>query len=354
VRRNVTSRQSRIGVLAILVVGLLTAVGSTAGAQRSQQAAAGKPATAAQWAKIVAQAKSEGSVTLYTPQNPALLADMAAKFKSKYGISVTINRQIDGVLATQVNAEEGSKKAIADIWVSAAKPLVLGSLKNGWVTDAVGPTLFSKAYSRPIFAKPGKAFVVGEAILGLAWNTQRFPAGLKDLPDLLNPALDGKLGVVIPSVASLVDWWDWVEATYGKAFVAKLAALHPKKYSSSLPMGAAVIAGEIAAGSFVPPTVLDDKAKGAPVGFTIPRGSKDWNAPYYAMILKQAPHPAAAQLLGDYMVSQEGQSTSQRLAGTVRKDVKNAFYVEPRQQKLLDLTPTKVQQYQAYWNGLFK
>src|SRR5262245_65819835 len=81
--------------------------------------ATGKPASKAAWKKIIAQAKKEGSVTFYTTQNPALIADAAAKFKDRYGISVTVNRNIDSVLATQVTAEEGSKKPLADIWVSA-------------------------------------------------------------------------------------------------------------------------------------------------------------------------------------------------------------------------------------------
>jgi iron(III) transport system substrate-binding protein len=359
VGRDVTSRHSRIRFLSVLVVALLALCASSATARQSGVArqasstASGKPATKAQWKKLVAQAKKEGSVTLYTTQNPVLLADMAAKFKDTYGISVTINRNIDSVLATQVTAEEGSGKALADIWVCASKPLVLGALKNGWVVDAVGPDLYSKAYDRTIFAKPGKAFVVGEAILGMAWNTSQLSGGLKDLPDVLK-APSGRIGVIVPSAASIVDWYLWVEQTYGKGFLQKLAALKPKKYPSSLPMGAAVVSGELAVGTFVPPTVLDQKAQGAPVDFKLPKGEKTWNAPYYGMVLKQAPHPAAAQLLADYMITKEGQATSQRAAGTVRKDVSNAYYVTPRQQNLKDLTPQKVTEFQASWNDMFK
>jgi hypothetical protein len=34
--------------------------------------------------------------------------------------------------------------------------------------------------------------------------------------------------------------------------------------------------------------------------------------------------------------------------------VPDTFYVEPRKQNLLELTPAKVTAFQAYWNGLFK
>ncbi len=356
---NAHPRRGRLPLLSILVVALLATFGSTASANHSRTAsskaaaATQKPATKAAWAKTVAAAKKEGTVTIYTTQNPTLLADMAAKFKDKYGITVVINRNIDSVLAAQVTAEEGSGKALADIWVCASKPLVLGAIKNGWVSGAVGPDLFSKAYDRTIFAKPGKAFVVGEAILGVAWNTSQFSGNVNDMPDVLK-APSGHIGVISPSAPSIVDWYLWLEQTYGKTFLPKLAALKPKKYPSSLPMGAAVVSGEIAVGTFVPPTVLDQKAQGAPVNFKLAKGSKTWNAPYYGMVLKQAPHAAAAQVLANYMITKEGQSTSQRAAGTVRQDVTNAYYVTPRQQDLKALTPAKVTAYQAYWNDLFK
>jgi DNA-binding transcriptional regulator LsrR (DeoR family) len=60
-------------------------------------------------ADIVAKAKREGSVTIYSAQAPTNLADLDSKFKAKYGISVTVNRQIDRStdLVSQMTAEEG-------------------------------------------------------------------------------------------------------------------------------------------------------------------------------------------------------------------------------------------------------
>jgi iron(III) transport system substrate-binding protein len=351
---KVNSGRTRLTILLVIVAALLAAVASTASAHTYTAAATpGKPATKAQWAKLVAQAKKEGSVTIYSSQNPITLAVLADNFKKLYGVSVTINRNIDGTLATQVGAEESSHHAIADMWVSASKPLVLGSLKNGWVTDAVGPNLFAQTYDRSVFGKPGKAFVVGEAILGVAWNTQEFSGTVRDLTDVLR-APSGRIGVIIPSAPAIVDWYLWVQQTYGKSFLTKLAALHPKKYPSALPMGAAVESGEIAVGTFVAPTVLDDKAKGAPINWMLPKGKNAWNAPYYGMILKQAPHPAAAQLLADYMVTSAGQAAVMKYTGSVYKGAPTTYYVTPRQQNLKDLTPAKVAEFQAYWNNLFK
>jgi iron(III) transport system substrate-binding protein len=315
-----------------------------------------KAATAKQWATIVANAKKEGSVTLYTSQNPVLLAQTAKDFQAKYGITVTINRQIDSTLTTQVNAEVTSGNVKADILVIASKPLILGAQKpqNNWAATAVGPDLYAKGYDRTKFGGPGKANVVGLAILGVSQNTGLYSKPIKDLPDVIDPSLKGRIGVVSPSAPSLVDWYLWVQQTYGKSFLTKLAELNPKIYVSSLPMEQAVISGEISVGTFTPTSALDDKANGAPINYLIPKGAKDWNAPWWGMVLRKAPHPNAAQLLMNYLVTKEGQQSSQRHLGAVLQKVPDTFYVEPRKQNLLLLTPQKVTEFQNYWNGLFK
>jgi iron(III) transport system substrate-binding protein len=358
-RRKTTWR----ALVAAVVVGLvavvfasLSASSGTAGSVAAPTATPVKAYTNAQWARVVAAAKREGSVTLYTTQNPTLIADMAEKFKQKYGITVTVNRNIDAVLVQQVTAEHGSNNVKADIWASASVPQVLGAhqQQNRWVADARGPDLFKKSFSRDLFVGPGKAVIVGEAILGMGWNTSQFPGALTDMPDLLNPRLKGRIGVPIPSSPSFVDYYNWVEATYGRNFLSRLAAQEPKLYASSLPMTQAVASGEIAASPFVVPTILDLKNQGAPVGFKLAKGTKTWNAPYYGMIMGKAPHPNAAQVLLNYMITREGQAASQRLAGVVQKNVPNAFYVEPRRQKLRDLTPAKVAEFQRRWDALFR
>jgi iron(III) transport system substrate-binding protein len=346
----ITSRPRALALT--LTVGLLALL-AVAASGASGAGAAG-PASKAKWAEIVAAAKKEGSVTIYSPQAPTNLQAMAAKFKEKYGINVTINRNIDSVLLSQINAEIGSGKVQADLWVQASKNYVLGALGNGWAVDAVGPDLYTKAYDRSQLAKPGKSFIVGTAILAMAWNTQLYPKGLKDIPDLLDPALKGKIGIPQPTAASFVDWYLWLEETYGKNFLQRLAAQQPKIYLSSLPIMQAVASGEIAASPFVPGNALDLKKQGAPIEFKLANKGNNWNAPFWGIILKQAPHPNAAQVLADFLVTKEGQETSQHLSGTVIKGVPDAFYAPPRIQKLSNLTPKKIADFQARWNSLFK
>jgi iron(III) transport system substrate-binding protein len=342
----------RILVIAALAMVAVAAVAGTASAaKRTSVAAPQKPATAAQWKKLIAQAKQEGTVTLYSVQNPAGLQDLANAFKAKYGISVTVNRNVDSVLQSQVGTEESTHNAIADIWVPSQRRLVYGAIKNGWVTAPVGPTFFSKAFDRSTWMFD-TSFIVGTAILGEAWNTQVHNGTINAVSAFTAPEFKGKLGVPDPRVStSFMDWYLWAQQKWGKDILQKLAAQNPKIYVSTLPMTQAVASGEIAGAPCASGTADDLKKAGAPISYTVL--SDNWNAPYYAMILKQAPHPAAAQLLADYLISKEGNSYADHGFGALYPGIAGTYYSKPRIVKLNDFTPAKVKAFNDMWVSLF-
>jgi hypothetical protein len=195
-------------VLTALAAALVAALASTASASRHAAPPVGpKPATAAQWKALVAKAKQEGSVTIYTVSNPTSYANMAAAFKAKYGITVTVNRNVDNAIVAQINAEESTGKAVADIWVATAKPYIYGALNHRWVVDAVGPSFFKKQFVRKTLMF-GKAWISGEAVLGEAWNSQAYKGSISGVQDFTASAFSGKIGVPDPRVStSFMDWY---------------------------------------------------------------------------------------------------------------------------------------------------
>jgi iron(III) transport system substrate-binding protein len=348
-------------LLVTFLVGLVAAAAAASSGARapvaSNVAAAGpKAATAAQWARIVAAAKREGEVTIYSSQNPIYLADFAKKFQERYGIRVTVNRQIDSVLVQQLTAEHGAGKVNGDIYISATKAHILGAQQdqNRWAVDAVGPALFAKEYNRSIFAKPGKAAIVGINVNCIGWNTSQWSTRIRDFPDVLNERLKGRVGVIAPSAFSIIDFYRWVEETYGRNYLPRLAELDPKIYPSALPMTQAIASGEITVGIFAATSALDLKQQGAPIDCVIAKGDKTWNISWQGIVLRRAPHPNAAQLVFNYMLTKEGQSLVQKRLGSPLKGVPNTFYVVPRQQDLKESTAEKVAAYQKEWDGLFR
>lgn len=347
--------------LAALAVALVaagvaaSAPTATVSANASPTAKAPKPYTAKEWTALVARAKREGSVSLYSSHLPANLQKVAEAFKAKYGITVSVNRQIDSVLASQVTTEMGSGNVKADIWMQASLPIMLGAIKNKWLAEARGPSLFAKAYDRAKFAKPGKAWAVGAAVLGLGWNKALTTRNITDYPDLLaSGVVRGKIGVPEPALPAFVDFYLWLKENYGESYLRRLGATKPKIYASTLPMQQAMISGEIAAAVLTPATTVDLKEQGAPVDFAIPKKAGAWNAPWHGMILTKAPHPAAAQLLADFLVTRQGQELLNRRYGAVLKGVPGTYFVPLRRQNLSELTPAKIAEFQRSWNAMFR
>lgn len=349
-----SSHRSVWGVWIALTLALAVAAGVATGTGSGATPAGAKPLSAAAWRGVVAKAKQEGSVTIYTVGAPANFANLAKRFKELYGVTVVVNRKVDNDLLVQMNAEQSTGKAVADIWVPATKGIVLGALENGWVVDAVGPNFFKKRFDRTKLMV-GKGWITGAAVLGMAWNTQCYSQGIKDIPDFLNAAFKGKLGVSDPRISSAqVDWYFWLEKTYGTGIVEKLAAQKPRIYGSSLIISQAIASGEIcgapqAAGS----TALDLKAKGAPIDYKLANDGANWNAAFIGLVLKQAPHPNAAQLLANYMLSPEGQALQNFGLGSAYPNVPNTVYAPPRVARSNDLSPAKVKAFVERWSKLF-
>jgi iron(III) transport system substrate-binding protein len=308
---------------------------------------------------LVEAAKKEGKITVYSAQGLDALNNLAAAFEEKYpGIDVETVRGVDGDLGVKVETEFQTGKGIADFYVSASLPWVEKYAKEGRFLAPTGPELTGKgAYDVKQYVHPGNYFETNSAVLTFGWNTKLYAKGLTDYPDLLDPALaGGKLGVVEPTAPSLVDFYLWLEETYGADYVSKLAAQKPRIYPSSLPMGEALASGEIAAGSFVAPIALvPAKEKGAPIDFKMPP-SGAWGARYYGMVLKTGTHPNAAQLFADYMVTVKGQELITPAAGAVLPDVPGTLITNDkvRLQDPAKLTPEIVSAYQKKWKSLFQ
>jgi len=355
--------------VAVLVAAVAFAVvaGSAAGARpataRPLAAAPVKPASAAKWNALVAAAKREGSVTYYTSHNPLDVANLAQKFQDQYGIKVVINRKVDNDLLTAVNAEMSTGNVSADVWEMTPKRIVLGALKNGWVTDAIGPHFFAKRYNRSKLLV-GKAWIDGAAVGGMAWNTQAYPRGVKDIGDFLNPSLrDGSfkgatIGLPDPRIsATTVDWYFWLEKTYGSTILQRLAAMDPKPkiYGSATVIASAIGSGEIVGAPWASAGTVDQlKQNGAPIGYALPNKGNAWSAAWMGMILKRAPHPAAAQVFADYLVTPQAQSLLNHGIGSAYAKVPDTRYAPPRVARANDLAPAKVSAFIDRWSKLFQ
>ena len=308
-----------------------------------------------EWEAIVAAAQEEGKVTFYSAQGLDQLNDLAQRFSDEYGIELEVVRDIDSALIPKVEAEQQTGNGIADVIAQAGAAWSEQRGAEGWFVAPVGPAFDDPAYDRATnVSEDGTYFTSSAAVLTFGWNTSEYETGLTDYTDLLDPELaGGRIGVIEPAAPSIVDFWLYLEEQYGEEFVTELAAQEPKIYPSSLPMAQALTSGEISAASFVQ-VMSDEKEQGAPVDSGL--ADEVWGARFNTSILETAPHPNAAQVLANFIVTQPGQEAIARKAASVLPDVEGAVTTvdKVRVQDLAVLTPEFVADYQADWNSQFK
>jgi iron(III) transport system substrate-binding protein len=312
-------------------------------------------------AELVAAAEEEGSVTVYSSQGLDQLNALAAAFEEEYpGISVEIVRGTDGDIIPRLETELATNTSGGDLVVMAARGVMETQAEAGnWVDPSTSPQLAGLAdYDADQYMHDGDIFEVGAAVLTFAWNTDLVPDGLTDYPDLLDPSLSGgKVAVVDPAIGpAVVDFYLWLEESFGEDFVTDLAAQEPRIYPSALPIGEALTSGEVFAAAYAAPVQLvPAQESGAPVDFAISEQGA-WGARYFGGIPKSSDSPNAAALFADFMVTAEGQELVQGASGSVLPDIPGTLITND-QVRLMDLeatAPEPAAEFVEEWNSLFR
>lgn len=310
--------------------------------------------------ELVAAAQEEGSVTVYSSQGLDQLNALGAAFEDEYGISVEVVRSADGEIIPRVETELATNTSGGDLVVTAAPGFMETHADAGdWVDPTASPQLAGQGdYDADQYMHEGNHFEVGAAVLTFAWNTNDVPAGLTDYEDLLDPELGGgRIAVVDPAIGpAVVDFYLWMEESFGEDFITDLAAQEPRIYPSALPIGEALTSGEVSAAAYAAPVQLVPAAAGgAPVDFGISEAGA-WGARYFGAIPKSSDSPNAAALLADFMVTAEGQELVQGASGSVLPDIPGTLITNDRVREMdLEATaPEPAAQYVEEWNALFR
>lgn len=321
-----------------------------------------KTELAGSWKEIVAAAKDEGSVTLYSTHSPDNLERLKKAFEAKYpGIKLNYVRGTDADIIPKVETEIQTGQGNADIQMTTDAGFMDNATKQAWNVKPVGSSFDNKDYKRSESIMDDKWFLSSATVFGYGWNTRKLPAGLHTYEDVLAAnASGGKLGITNPAgIPTYVDMYRRIDADWGGGFVEKLAAQKPRVYPSAVAIDQAIASGEIWGSPMAATTMLDTKASGAPVDFVVPEDP--FGVPWYSQVLASAPHANAAQVLADFMVTPEGQAAISHNYVAVLPDIKGtgvpgsdllAQDIELPDPKTLD--QDSVNEYQEQWESLFQ
>jgi iron(III) transport system substrate-binding protein len=258
---------------------------------------------------LYAGAKKEGKLTWYTSLTGGPNTDMPRVFLQKYpGVAVEVYRGDSDALMSRIMQEAQAKRYIVDTLETTFPVLkVMQELKL--LTPYFSPHL--AAYPDEVKEKADKGLVYWstdrESYIGLAYNTNSVQGDAipKSFEDLLKPELRGKIGFNTTDTGARVI--GAMLAAKGAEFVQKLRAqqinLHSVSGRAILDM---VISGELGVS---PTTFLSHSrvsiSKGAPIKW-VAMDLVPTNAGGVALPAN-APHPHAALLFGDFMLSPDGQ-----------------------------------------------
>jgi iron(III) transport system substrate-binding protein len=255
--------------------------------------------------KIIAAAKKEGSVSLYTTLAANNLRALIGPFEEKYGIKVTIWRASTSKVLQRTVTEAAAGRYEVDA-IHFGSPQ-LEALYREKILQPVNSPVLRELGAGEVPDHHGWAATILQ-IYVQAYNTNLIKK--EDLPktyqDLLDPKWKGKLGIENEA-------WPWYarlakemgEEKSAKLFRDIVATNGMSAHRGETSLNNLVIAGDV-------PLALTDyqhiaqssKKKGAPI---------DWFAlkPTIARangigIARHAPHPNAALLFYEYMLSADG------------------------------------------------
>lgn len=257
--------------------------------------------------RLYAGAKAEGKVVWYTSLAGSSYKELSKGFDTKYpGVKIEPYRATSTDIMTKVTAEAQAQQIIADV-IETTLPTLRYLRENKLLIPYASPHLGKYPVSAKETAARGLVYwgIDRETYMGVGYNTNLISSSAvpKNYADLLKPELKGKIGFVSNETGTRT--LGAILKVKGEEFVRKLRVQDISLHAiSGRAMADLVMSGEVA----LSPTIFRDhaieaKGKGAPI---------DWRAmdvvPTNAggvSLIAQAPHPHAAVLLTDFLLSPE-------------------------------------------------
>ncbi len=325
------------------------------------------PPARADQAAVIAAAKKEAKLVIYTGVEQAAAQVVINAFEKKYPfIAAETVRASSSKLATRLDAEIEANRVQGDVIEFSLLYLTGGLQRRGELLQYDSPEY---ANYPPEYSAPGYWAASGLSNVIILLNTRKVDEA--NVPqswwDLAKPYWRNKLTIDNLEVSGT--GYNWLVAlvnteSIGWRFIEALGRNRP-----GLERGHAGMAQKVAAGEYSGAAEMSDfhlqnirnAAATVPVRGVWPKEGVP-SEPWTTGILKRAPHPNAARLFLDFLLSREGQTLYVQTMGwsSARADVAPPGYKEmPSTVKILksSLSPEESlevrDEYVAKWKQLW-
>jgi iron(III) transport system substrate-binding protein len=249
-------------------------------------------------------------VTFYTglPGNPST-KKIAEAFEKKYGIRMDALDMRATELRERIRAERAGNRPIGDVIHTSGNQIRQISMEDKTI-DTIGPLPNANRMRKDL--QPGwldrevhiPTFTLNYSILV---NATQVPEPIKNWSDLSDPKWKGKiLADDFRATGGGNSWFSVTHEKWGKEFHSKLATQGVAFTRDMREAERRVARGEY---SIYLPWLLNylPSLKGLPVKPVIPQEGVVYLL-YSSAVLSKPPHPNAARVLVDFMLSEEGQA----------------------------------------------
>ncbi len=257
-------------------------------------------------ARLLAGAREEGVVVIYTSLNTQDSGPLTQAFEERFGVETQLWRSSsDGVVQRAV-AEASAGRLTYDV-VETNGPEMEACFREGLLERFHSPHFRDLAPA----AFPTHRYYVADRFnfFTIAYNTDLVSPdeAPNSYEDLLHPRFEGRLGLE----AGDVDWFGAMVKHMGEEpgleFFTRLAGMRPQIRSGHTLMGQAVASGEIPiAANIYNHNAARLAAQGAPIHWRAL--DPTFGRPNSIGLTRRAPHPHAALLFADFLLSPAGQT----------------------------------------------
>lgn len=304
-------RSSAVGFSAVLAVCTVSACGSSGGAGGDAQAAFDgfvKTNLPGVSLDLVKAAQQEGAVTFYAVTDSANNAVIKA-FETKFPfVKVQLVQQPGGPLGERFETEQKAGRHDVDVVQASSQDTGFQFADKGYAEEYT-PTSAAKFPAED--TKPGLVYPFGAAVIGIGWRDGELPAdkagqfatwdGLTKVTGVHYAVLDAAAG------GSTVLLNCMLQQRFGTQAWQNVSASGYNVYGGVQPATDSLLSGEtdvIAGGSVN--GMYGAMAKGASIAWAYP--TPTLLLPTVQLVAKQPPHPNAAKLLQEFVLSNYAQT----------------------------------------------
>ena len=322
-------------LLGLLALAACAAEEEATPAPTTSATAAGKAAWEQEWDRVLAAAKQEGKVAVVGAAGPEMRKALTEPFQKKYGISVELLGASGREIAPRIKTERDAGQYLWDVMVHGTTT-GLESMVPMKALDPIEPALILPEVKEAKnwrggaleFADKGRLVSVmtpfQRGTIFVNPNSVK-PGDVKSYKDLLDPKWKGKIVMDDPRASGpgqATFTFFYLHKDLGPEFIRQLARQDiaiAKDYRQEaewiiqgrylILLGTADFAVEPLMKEGLPITILDPRQ--------LKEGSDVSPANGSVMLINRAPHPNAARVYVNWLLSKEGQTEFARANGYV-------------------------------------